>query len=222
MPALHTATDNPPMTHPPLFSGAEGEAREPLETSQPAKKTRGTYAPRLTGAARADARKTLLELMLNRLPRHDCERVMQGKHGVSRQQMLSLTREVEAALLEQDRELVPLLKQKQVERLHRHIVRASADKSWNAVVSAERLLAGVQGTLEPVQVQVSVDVSTRDAVTRVLASLPAERVVQLADEQHRLERGESAAAPLSLGSAGSTGLPTARAVPLLDEHPTTD
>jgi len=118
-----------------------------------------------------ERRKVLLHLLENRVSVDEQRAVCAARFAMKPAQVDRLRKLLEAELLESDRELLPLTRAKQVGRLHAHIQGARRDKSWNAVAALERTLAQVQGTLEPVQVNVSVEATVRDAVGAVLAGL---------------------------------------------------
>lgn len=139
---------------------------------------------RLSRADRSLAKKLVASLELQRAPRSEWRDTIARVSGdpklgrieplrLTEAQVESVRAEVLDELLALDREALPLLKQKQVQRLHGHISKAEKAQSWNAVASLERLLAQVQGTLEPLQVNVHVDAQVRDAVAGVLGSMSA-------------------------------------------------
>lgn len=71
-------------------------------------------------------------------------------------------------------------------RLYGHVAEARKDKNWAAVAQLERLLADIQGTKEPLEVQLNVDATISEAVLHVVANLSPERRVALIEEQRRL------------------------------------
>jgi hypothetical protein len=123
----------------------------------------------------------LMQLLASGVDTREIHHVMQAKRGMTKQAITKLMRNVEEELREEDREMTPLVRAKQVRRLHTHIARAVGDKSWNAVASLERLLAQVRGTMEPTTINVNVDATVREAVVHVLAGMPPEGLNALLD-----------------------------------------
>lgn len=60
---------------------------------------------------------------------------------------------------------------------------------WRSVNAHERLLASIEGTLRPVEVSVDVIVSTRRSLATLVATLSADDLQELEDEQRALEEG---------------------------------
>jgi hypothetical protein len=75
-------------------------------------------------------------------------------------------------------------------RLHDTISEAKRDKKWGDVIAAERLLAQLQGTLEPVQHQV--EFTFKQAVADYLSNLTEEELLRLNDEYEDLQRSKAA------------------------------
>jgi hypothetical protein len=152
------------------------DAQDPLPGNAPrrVRGSRGVSGPRQPPPSPVESverRKVLLHLLENRVSRDEQRTVMSARFAMKPGAVDRLRGILEAELLDSDRELLPLTRAKQVGRLHAHIQGARRDKSWNAVAALERTLAQVQGTLEPVQVQVSVEATVRDAVGAVLSGL---------------------------------------------------
>lgn len=71
-------------------------------------------------------------------------------------------------------------------RIQSHITNARRDKAWGAVSSLERLLAQIQGTLEPVQV--NVEFVARQAFADYITNLSDDELDALTLEQKEMER----------------------------------
>lgn len=82
----------------------------------------------------------------------------------------------------------PHQKRAAVKRMHSHIAAARAAKNWNAVASLERLLAQMQGTLEPIEINVNLDATIRESVINVVAMASPERIRDLATHALRMRR----------------------------------
>lgn len=77
-------------------------------------------------------------------------------------------------------------KHQAVERISREIRDAKKESAWGAVASFERLLADIQGTREPLRVDVNVAVN--QAVVHVIGSMSAEQMQLLLEEYNEMER----------------------------------
>lgn len=86
-----------------------------------------------------------------------------------------------------DVERRPHEKRLQVRRILRHIASAREANQHSAVASFEKLLAQINGTLEPVEVHVQAEATVRESVMVVLAQMKPDRVRRLADEHRRLK-----------------------------------
>lgn len=130
----------------------------------------------------AERRRVALGILANNVPREMACELLGRQFGMTRGASRRLLDKITHELVDADRESLPLVKAKQVSRLHAHIVDARRDKSWNAVAALERLLSQVQGTLEPMQLRVNVDVQVRDAVAGFLSSLSRPQLDSLLTE----------------------------------------
>ena len=176
---------------------------------------------RISKVEQLERRKVLIGLMVNRIDPLEVERQMHDRFGMKPRQVKRLQRELERDLQEEGKELLPLLKAKAVNRLHAHIIKASRDASWNAVSSLERVLADIQGTREPVQVNVRVDARVQEAVVHLLSSVPPEQLDALAAQGAALltHGGQAPPAPpdAARGRLGAApGLPALPAHALLE------
>jgi len=87
---------------------------------------------------------------------------------------------------EEDDEQRRTYKSSAMRRIQGHISEARKDRAWGAVSSLERLLAQIQGTLEPVQV--NVEFVARQALADYISNLSDEELDALELEQKELER----------------------------------
>ena len=87
---------------------------------------------------------------------------------------------------DEERENRPSYKAAAIRRITGHIAQARQSKNWAAVAQLERLMSEIQGTREPIEVQMNVDVSLPEAAMRVVATLPPEKFQAMIAEQRRL------------------------------------
>jgi hypothetical protein len=87
---------------------------------------------------------------------------------------------------EEERGSRPYYKQQAIRRIYGHISQARAEKNWSAIAQLEKLLADIQGTKEPITVQIDVDATVKEAALHVIANLTPERRQALIAEQRRL------------------------------------
>lgn len=87
---------------------------------------------------------------------------------------------------EEERDSRPFYKQQSIRRIYGHISAARAEKNWSAIAQLEKLLADIQGTKEPIAVQIDVDATMKEAALHVIANLTPERRRALITEQRRL------------------------------------
>lgn len=153
--------------------------------------TGGTPLTNARGVSRAEQgerRKLMLDLIANRAGKEETLGIMRETFSMTEQASDRLRRRVEAEIVEDGRELLPIVRAKQVSRLNATILRARKAGSWNAVVAAERLLAQIQGTLEPTRVDVNIDATVREAVVHVMGGMSENEIAGLmgdSDTPHR-------------------------------------
>jgi hypothetical protein len=154
---------------------------ERYDTSAKPPHTNPRKPPTLSRLEHAERKKLMHQLVLNHVPFDSITQTFRNRYqtSVSVAAIRRLKDLVERELIDMDRELIPLLKQKQVSRLHEHIIKAKAANSWNAVVSAERLLAQIQGTLVPLQINVNVEATVRESVAHVLGGFSKAQLMAL-------------------------------------------
>lgn len=76
-------------------------------------------------------------------------------------------------------------KRRQVQRLLDDARKARAEKKWSAVASIEKLIADIDGTMAPIQVQH--DHRVQHAITNVLSELTPEDFAALVEEQRAID-----------------------------------
>lgn len=94
--------------------------------------------------------------------------------------------QVRARWAEEERTNRVHYKAQAMRRLYGHVAEARKAANWAAVAQLERLLADIQGTKEPVEVQLNVDATVTEAVLHVVATLSPERRRAMIEEQRRL------------------------------------
>lgn len=77
-------------------------------------------------------------------------------------------------------------------RVLTHIQRAVAEKKWAPVAQFERLLAELQGTLEPIRIEVDVTQAQRAALAGAIAAMNPEQVIALAQLRREIAAAERA------------------------------
>ena len=155
----------------------------------------GKRRGRVTKEEAAARRAAVLGLLSNHVDREEIVMQMQARFNgrplrdgtpttpMTKATVMRLVREIEIKFHEQDKEQLPLVRQKQLTRIREALRLAKKDKSWNAVAALERLLAQVTGTLEPPSLTINVNAELRDAVSGVLGQMNPEMIEQLAYEQ---------------------------------------
>lgn len=141
------------------------------------------YVPPEERRERDDAIERLLVAGLNRTRINSA---MAERYGMSRSAVDNAIRRVRARWVEEERENRPSYKAAAIRRLVGHVAEARQAKNWASVAQLERLLAEIQGTREPMEVQVNLDISLPEAAMRVVAALPPDRFRALIDEQRRI------------------------------------
>ena len=111
------------------------------------------------------------------------------KHGLGYPSRLAVEKtlaEVKDEWVAIDAEQAPRLKSMAVRRILDHIAKAKAQKAWTAVATLERTLADIQGTREPIRIEVDVTAEQRSALAGAIASMAPDLELAMADEQRRL------------------------------------
>jgi DNA-binding transcriptional MerR regulator len=121
---------------------------------------------------------------------------------------------VHARWAEEERTNRAHYKTQAIRRLYGHIAEARKASNWAAVAQLERLLSDIQGTKEPIEVQVNVDATVTEAMLHVVANLSPERKRALIEEQRRLRAlAQGATVDVSAASAPGSTSPQAPSPP---------
>lgn len=151
------------------------------------------------GAVRSEYRQKLRVvsvLLANGAAKFRIKAVLEEKFGIKRkQQVESLIAAVYKEWREHDTAAAEHQRSAQIRRLQGHIAAARDAGSFAAVIAAERLLADILGTLEPIRVEVKADVVVQQSIEHVLTTLPADAIRQLANQQRELTAGSGLALP---------------------------
>ena len=75
----------------------------------------------------------------------------------------------------------PQYKRAAMRRIHGHIAASKKAGKWSSVAQFENLLARIQGTLEPLEVNVNLEATVRESVLHVVSSMDADRLHELAE-----------------------------------------
>ena len=92
----------------------------------------------------------------------------------------------------QDAEQQPRLKGAATRRILDHISKAKAQSKWAPVAQLEHLLAGIQGTLAPIRIEVDTTEAQRHALAGAIATMTPAHVLELAAKQRMLEQADVA------------------------------
>lgn len=114
------------------------------------------------------------------------ERVAAEKFGVARATIRGSIEKVRVRWAEEERGNRPHLKAQAQRRLIAHIAEARKENQWSAIAQLERLLSEMQGTREPVEINLNVDATVTEAAMHVVANLSQEKVAELVERQKRL------------------------------------
>ncbi len=87
---------------------------------------------------------------------------------------------------EEERAARPHYKAQAMRRIYGHIAEAKRDKNWSAIAQFEKILSDMQGTKEPVEINVNIDATVTEAALHVVSTLTPERRRALIEEQRRL------------------------------------
>jgi hypothetical protein len=171
---------------------AADEGREPNDPER--LPGRGTSGRRdyLTPTERRTRRETLSLLMANGASMDVIIEAMgrppglpgqPGGHGMHELETRKLLAEVRSSWQEEDAESARHYKSAAIRRLHRHIAAAKLKNAWTAIAMFEKILAQVQGTLEPIQVSITAEARVAQAVLHVLGESDPEQIRRLVDEE---------------------------------------
>lgn len=129
---------------------------------------------------RIKRRQALSALLAGGVPREEMDQLMARDHGMTVHAVSALLSQVVKGWADEELERRPQWKRAAMRRMHGHIAAARGAKNWSAVAQLERLLAQMQGTLEPLEINVNLDATVRESVINVVAMATPERIDQLA------------------------------------------
>lgn len=135
-------------------------------------------------------------LMIAGVSQSRTENAMRDRHGMSRHAVQSAMRRVRQRWVEEERENRPSYKNTAMRRLLGSIAEARGAKNFAAVAQLERLLAEMQGTREPIEMNVNVETTLPEAALQVAAQLTPERFDALVAEQRKLRALAAAKIPI--------------------------
>lgn len=136
----------------------------------------------------AQARRSFIELSL--MDGHpDCDIIdyLRAGFNVSKQHAADMLKRAKSRLQKQSDERKPLNRALAERRIHDHITSARKRNQFAAVAQLEKQLAAIQGTEQPPETNVNVNVRLNAAVMHVLGQLePAQLQSIIVDEAARL------------------------------------
>jgi hypothetical protein len=128
----------------------------------------------------------LSALLAAAVPREQVEQQMAVQFGMTAYAVNKLTQEVLKSWGDDEAEQKPHYKRAAIKRIIGHIAAARAAKQYSAVSSLERLLAQIQGTMEPIEIHVNLDATVRESVLHVVAEMTPERLRAMAEAAMRM------------------------------------
>lgn len=132
-------------------------------------------------AERIERRQAMHQLIAHAIPRREVVDAMRAKFSMTQAATLRLHSMCITQMAEDEAERRPHYKAQAIRRLHAHVRDAKKRGNFTAIASLERLLAQIEGTLEPVEINVTLDATVRESIAVVLAHTTPERLTQLAD-----------------------------------------
>ncbi len=163
------------------LNGVSPGENEPADI---AGKSPGPLTPRQEAAARRAA----VDLMLmDGTPDRDIIDALRDTFGMTKQHAADSLKKAKSRLQKQSDERKPLNRALAERRLHDHIANARMRKQFAAVAQLEKQLSAIQGTEQPPETNVNVNVRLNAAVMHVLGQLePAQLQSIIVDEAARL------------------------------------
>jgi hypothetical protein len=116
------------------------------------------------------------------------ERVCREQFGMTKAAVGTYIVRIRDRWAVEERESRPFYKAQAMRRLYGHMAEARRDKNWAAIAQFEKLLSDMQGTKEPVEVNINVDATVTEAALHVVSTLTPERRAALIEEQRRLRQ----------------------------------
>lgn len=151
------------------------------------------YGSRKTGkpvVVHAKQRRVIEEMLAHNIHTSDiCEVMCDDPWNMTRATVKNSILRIRQKWREVDQERRADHKLMAQKRLLADIAAARKSKAWNAVASLERLLADIQGTKEPIRIDVDVNETVRESIEVSLANMTPEMVRAFA-QRHRERRAE--------------------------------
>lgn len=126
------------------------------------------------------------QLMIAGVSMSRIEDMMRDKFSMARGKVRVYVDAVRARWAEEDAANRPAMKAQAIRRCLGHIAEARRDKNWAAVAQLEKHLSDLQGTKEPVEVNLNIDATITEAALHVVANLTPERRAALIAQQREL------------------------------------
>jgi hypothetical protein len=168
------------------------------EPKQPPKRKK---AFRLTKAERNQRIRAAEALLSNGASKDHIHQVLADKFGMGQRAITALITRVYKLWSEDESSQRAHYKRAAIRRIHGHINAARKQGKFGAIASLEGLLARIQGTLDPIRVEVNVEATLRETVLHVMTGLDTERLHELA-QRALAYRGDNrpliAAQPLAI------------------------
>lgn len=136
--------------------------------------------------ARREQENEIERLLVAGVSQHRIEGAMLDRHQMTRTSTRAVMARVRRRWAEEERGNRPHYKATAMRRLLGHIAEARVAKNFASVAQLERLLAEMQGTREPVEVNLNVETTVTEAALHVIGKLTPEKFRALVEEQKRL------------------------------------
>lgn len=107
------------------------------------------------------------------------------EYAVSRSTIARLVSYIGDRWIKEEEDRRPLYKSAAMERLARYSRKAAEEKNWSAVARFESLLADMQGTKEPIRIQVTAQVTT--AMLNIIGNMSTDDIRTIEDQMRELE-----------------------------------
>jgi len=140
----------------------------------------------VTIAERRERLDTIERMLIAGISMSRIEDVAKEKLGMSFGRTRSYIDRIRAMWAEEERAGRPHNKAAAIRRCLGHVAEARRDKNWSAVAQFEKHLSDLQGTKEPVEVNLNIDATVTEAALHVVASLTPERRAALIAQQRQL------------------------------------
>lgn len=169
-----------------------GESTPPKEPPAPPGPPAPPTGPRppLPPVERRKMLRMLTVLMARGLSNVDQNRILKKRFGLGSKAVERHRRRIYEQWAAEDDERRPYLKARQLARLHRGLDKAYRTGQWTAISALERLIAQIEGNLDPVKLQVNVAAEVQNNVLRVIHQMSPEQLAEYADKE-RAFRGHA-------------------------------